>query len=158
VPCVASERPSHASPPCNAVYGLPARQQREGLLLLLRITSRPIPSVDAYEAPAAGTVPYPSTVLWALSAAASCVVGSACGGLPHTTPGLPGGLAVDEGSELRKVHNSTLKCTSCYPYPASFARLKHWSQSLPRITNTSDCFWVVVGLTLLVCSVCTHDR
>jgi len=48
---------------CNTVYGLSARQQREGLLLLLRITSRPIPSVDAYEAPAAGTVP--STVLWA---------------------------------------------------------------------------------------------
>jgi hypothetical protein len=106
VPCVASERPSHASPPCNAVYGLSARQQREGLLLLLRITSRPIPSVDAYEAPAAGTVPYPSTVHRAvgLSAAASCVLGSACGGLPHTTLGLPGGLAVGEGSELRKVH------------------------------------------------------
>ncbi|KAM0696874.1 hypothetical protein Q7P36_002945 [Cladosporium allicinum] len=98
--------PFACQPPCNAVYGLSARQQREGLLLLLRITSRPIPSVDAYEAPAAGTVPYPSTVHRAvgLSAAASCVLGSACGGLPHTTLGLPGGLAVGEGSELRKVH------------------------------------------------------
>lgn len=75
VPCVASERPSHASPPCKAVYGLSARQQREGLLLLLllRITFRPIPSVDAYEAPA-GTVPYPSTVHRAVGPLRSCIL------------------------------------------------------------------------------------
>jgi hypothetical protein len=108
--------PFACQPPLQRrIRSVRARQQREGLLLLLRINSRPIPSVDAYEAPAAGTVLYRTRPHRAvgLSAAASCVLGSACGGLPHTTLGLPGGLAVGEGSELRKVHTLGVYILQC---------------------------------------------
>ena len=50
-----------------------------------------------------------------LSAAESCAVGAACGSRPHTTLCLSGGLAVDEGSELRKVHVQMHSTTATPP-------------------------------------------
>jgi hypothetical protein len=102
--------PFACQPPLQRrIRSVRARQQREGLLLLLRITSRPMPSVDAYEAPAAGTVPKdrtrpPTTMLWASPQLHPAWWARHAAGLPHTTLGLPGGLAVGEGSELGKVH------------------------------------------------------
>jgi hypothetical protein len=133
--------PFACQPPLQRrIRSVRARQQRKGLLLLLRITSRPMPSVDAYEAPAAGTVPYPSTDHHAvgLSAAASCVVGSACGGPASHHARFAWWSGGGRGKRARK-GTCTSKCTSSYPYPASLARLKHLnlkhsSQSLPRIT------------------------
>jgi len=162
--------PFACQPPLRRrIRSVRARQQCEGLLLL-RITYRPIPSVDAYEAPAAGTLPYQSTDHHAvgLSAAASCVVGSACGGPAshHARFAWWSGVGGGRGKRARK---GTWECTSCYPYPASFARLKHLrhlkhsSQSLPRITHlgrycTVLCLFLVRGRPHAVGMLCTHDR
>ena len=84
--------------------------------------------------------PYPSTDHHAvgLSAAASCVVGSACGGPASHHARFAWWSGGGRGKRARK-GTCTSKCTSSYPYPASLARLKHLnlkhsSQSLPRIT------------------------
>jgi len=143
------------APPATPYTVCPRASNAKACCCLLRITYRPIPSVDAYEAPATGTVP--SVILYAvgLSAAASCTVDSACGGLlclPHTTLGLPGGLAVDEGSELRKVHRSGyVGVYILLPYPASFARLKRSLVAEPAQNNRSV---VVFGSRLA--SICWY--
>jgi hypothetical protein len=82
--------------------------------------------------------PYPSTDHHAvgLSAAASCMVGSACGGPASHHARFAWWSGGGRGKRARK-GTCTSKCTSSYPYPASLTRLKHLkhsSQSLPRIT------------------------
>ena len=97
----------------------------------------------------------PSTVLWALSAAASCVVGSACGGPASHHARFVWWSGGGRGKRAKK---GTSKCTSSYPYPASFARLKHSSQSLPRITHQVLCLFLGGGRPQTVGMLYAHDR
>jgi hypothetical protein len=152
-PCVASERPSHASPPCDAVYGLSARASSAKACCCCAspigrypvwTPTRPLLLVLSRTRP-------PTTMLWASPQLHPAWWARHAAGLPHTTLGLPGGLAVG-GGRGKRARKGTWECTSCYPYPASFARLKHLrhlkhsSQSLPRITHLGRyCTLFVLG-------------
>jgi len=63
-------------------------------------------TVPVHRPPCCGPSPQLHPAWWARHAA----------GLPHTTLGLSGGLAVDEGSELRKVHQSVHLPTPTPPH------------------------------------------